>query len=383
MENAQSSEKTNASFRVAFGIGSWEFGLNLDDPSHLNVHEYCDLFGSELGAIASLADLDINYDEDDAIDFSQENLENIGNATAVFPGHSIFNFSFSLYIPLRIQRELLGPYFEDGIGTENLLIYNHNVYHGWVCYVVLVDPQKNTSPSTAIRLVREYLKMQIRLISTKLVFRFVGPSPFHADFWINADNAKNQNRERFRCEKMHREGYSTIIFHCCADEFSSAGDVCRKLFRTLDYELDLFYQIHRNNVDQFDQWEGHIAVSVGRVYDQIELTNGFQNIGIHVRSGRQLSKLHVALVRFESMHIHRIHQEDRSFSELYDGGRPVFLKSFVEASLSGRPVFATKQTKDFVAYTEARRTKAIEWIVVVAAGLVGGIAGSIATLLVR
>lgn len=119
------------------------------------------------------------------------------------------------------------------------------------------------------------------------------------------------------------------------------------------------------------------------MYDQIELTNGFQNIGIHVRSGRQLSKLHVALVRFESMHIHRIHQEDRSFSELYDGGRPVFLKSFVEASLSGRPVFATKQTKDFVAYTEARRTKAIEWIVVVAAGLVGGIAGSIATLLVR
>ena len=173
MENAQSSEKTNASFRVAFGIGSWEFGLNLDDPSHLNVHEYCDLFGSELGAIASLADLDINYDEDDAIDFSQENLENIGNATAVFPGHSIFDFSFSLYIPLRIQRELLGPYFEDGIGTENLLIYNHNVYHGWVCYVVLVDPQKNTSPSTAIRLVREYLKMQIRLISTKFVFRFL------------------------------------------------------------------------------------------------------------------------------------------------------------------------------------------------------------------
>ena len=382
MEISPSIEKTNTSLCIAFGIGSWEIGLNIDEPFCLNVHEYCGLFGSELGTIASLTDININYDENDAIEFSQQNFEHTGNGTAVFPGHSIFDFSFSLYIPLRIQRELLGSYFEDGIGTEKFVIHNHNVYHGWVCYVVLVDPKKNTTPSTAIRLVREYLKMQIRLISTKLVFRFVGPSPFHADFWIKADKEKNQNGERFLCERVHREGYSTIIFRCCADEFSSANDACRKLFGMLDYELDLFYQIHRNNVDQFDQWE-KISVSVERMCDQIESTNGFQNIGIHVRSGEQLSKLHVALVRFESMHIHRIHEEDRNFSELYDGGRPVFLKSFVEASISSRPVFATKQTKDLVAYIEARRTKAIEWIVVVAAGLVGGIAGSIATLLVR
>ena len=381
MKNTQNEEK-NTSFFVAFGVGSWEFGLNLNEPFHLNVHEYCDLLESELGTIASLTDLDINYDEDDAIEFSQKDFEHAGNVSAVFPGHSIFDFSFGLYIPLRIQRELLGAYFEDGVGTENFLVYNRNVYHGWVCYVVLVDSQKDTTPSTAIRLVREYLKMQIRLISTKLVFRFVGPSPFHADFWIKSDKEKDQYRERFLCERIHGEGYSTITFRCCSDEFSSADDACRKSFGILDYEMDLFYQIHRNNIDQFDQW-GHIAVSVDRMYDQIESTNGFKNIGTHIRSGGQLSKLHVALVRFESMHIHRIHQEDRSFSELYDGGRPTFLKSFVEASISGRPVFATKQTKDLVAYIEARRTKAIEWIVVVAAGLVGGIAGSIAALMVR
>ena len=249
------NDKGNQRFCAAFGVGSWEFGLRMDGSFLINVSEYCSRLKSELETISSLTDLEIIADEDDTVGFSEEHLQNTRFGTAVFPGHTVFKIRFALYIPLRIQEEILGPYFANGIGTERFIVHNHFLYHGPVSYVELVDAVDCRSPSTAVRLVREYLKNQLDLISSKLVFRFVGPSPFHGDFWLVTDKTLSQGSHLFSCETVEDRGYNKIKFHCCGDDFMSKSDACNKLFDDLDDELDLFYQIHRNNLEQYDQWE--------------------------------------------------------------------------------------------------------------------------------
>ena len=369
-------------FCAAFGVGSWEFGLRMCGSFHINVSEYCSRLKSELETISSLTDLEIIADEDDTVGFNEEHLQNTRFGTAVFPGHTVFRIRFILYIPLRIQNEILGPYFADGIGTEKFVVHNHFQYYGTISYVELIDADKCRSPSTAVRLVREYLRTQLDIISSKLVFRFVGPSPFHGDFWIEADNTLSQGSHLFSCETVEDEGYNKLKFRCCGYDFQSKDDACKQLFEDLDAELDFFYQIHRNNEDQYDQWKG-IELAVSKLSKKFNTRTRMRRFGVRFDTGVNISHLQMDLALFEAEHIQRRHYEDKEFMELYSREKPVFLKSFVQLSLSSRPLFATKQMKEVVTFIEARRTKAIEWTVLIAAGLVGGITGSIVTLLVK
>ena len=378
----QPNDNGNRRSCVAFGVGSWEFGLKMDGSFQISVSEYCSRLKSELETISSLTDLEIVADEDDTVGFSEEHLQNTRFGTAVFPGDTVFRTRFILYIPLRIQEEILGPYFANGIGTERFIVHNHFPYHGPVSYVGLVDAVNCRSPSSAVRLVREYLMNQLDIISSKLVFRFVGPSPFHGDFWLLTDKTMSQGGHLFSCETIEDKGYNKIEFHCCRDDFISKDDACNKLFDDLDDELDLFYQIYRNNIEQYAQWEV-IESAVWKLSKIINTNTRLGRFRIRLYGGEYISDLQMDLALFEAGYIQRQHHEDREFLELYSREKPVFLKSFVQSSLSSRPPFAVKQMKEVVTFFEARRTKAIEWTVLIAAGLTGGITGSIVTLLVK
>ena len=372
----------NRRFSAAFGVGSWDFGLRMDGSFQIDVSQYCSRLKSELETISSLTDLEIIADDDDTIGFNEEHLQNTRFGTAVFPGHTVFKIQFILYIPLRIQEEILGPYFANDIGTERFIVHNHFLYHGPVSYVELVDADNCRSPSTAVQLVRKYLKNQLDIISSKLVFRFVGPSPFHGDFWLVTDKTLSQGSHLFSCETVEDRGYNKIKFHCCVDDFTSKDDACNKLFDGLDDELDLFYEIQRNNIEQYNQWEV-VESAVWKLSKKVNTNTKLGRLGFRFYGGENISDLQMDLALFEAGHIRRQHHEDRAFLELYSREKPVFLKSFVQSSLSSRPVFAVTQMKEVVTFIEARRTKAIEWTILIAAGLMGGIAGSIATLLIR
>ena len=160
VDQDQNADKENPLFRVAFGVGSWKFGLKLNGPISLSVEEYCSRLSSELETISSLSDLEIVHDEDHDVIFTEKHLEDSEMGPAIFPGHTIFEINFELYIPFRIQQEIVGAYFDTDTMTEKFRIHTLP-YHAPVAFVELLNGGTSHNPSTAVRVVREYLRSEL------------------------------------------------------------------------------------------------------------------------------------------------------------------------------------------------------------------------------
>ena len=361
-------------FRVAFGIGCWNFGLKREGRFSLSIKDYRTLLTKELETIPSLNKLEIDVEEDDAIELNKGHLQITDSGLAIFPEFPYFSIRFELYIPFRIQREIVGPLFNSTLSTERFRIHNLFKYYGPVSVVELIDGKHTVCPSTAVQVVREYLKEQINRMSSSLVFESIGPSPFHVNFWLEGKKVLPQSEHQFECKQLNIPGYASITFFCCIDNFYSKKVACEELFDNLADELDLFYEIARSDRESLEMWD-KIEAAASRLCEYLQSTSQLERLRTSIGRGRELSKLHILLSSFESEYIRMTHFTDTQCRKLQTDDKPNFLRNFVEDSLTDRPVFAVKQMKDLVSFIEARRSKAVELMIVLVAAVVGGLAG--------
>ena len=147
--------------------------------------------------------------------------------------------------------------------------------------------------------------MQIQQLSSVLVLDVVGPSPFHADFWLEGFDVPRQQRHRFDLQKQEDIGYARVVFQCSSQEFPSSQEACESLFGSLSYELDVFYMIYRSNSQNLGRWAA-IEADAAQIFDRVPESGKFRKLQpffASINRGTEMANLHEKLLRFEADHI--------------------------------------------------------------------------------
>ena len=382
MGNHQGAKAEVPTFRVAFGVGCWDFGLRHDSPFPIDLNQYIALLREGLEAVSSLNNLEIAPRDREEIEINEEHLTETDAGPAILSHGLLYRIKFDLYVPFRIQKGLIGSHVQSETKTENFRVHVHYPYHSPVSYVELIKDNKSSDPSTAMQVFREYMRDQLDQSSSNVIFTFVGPTPFHADFQIEGYSTRNQTDNIFDHEQLNHPGYADITFRYCTDDIRTIEDACETLFYELDYELSLFYEIHRNDSQKYERW-AEIEQVTSNLTEHFKKSGWRERLCTARTRGRELAALYVSLAQFEADHILDEHYTNTAYRNIYKSKSSAFMKSFLEAALRDRPVFPTKQTTDLMAFIEGRRSKTVELLIVLIAAVVGGIAGSLITSIAK
>ena len=383
ISNSHESSGSSQISRMAFGIGSWDFGIRCDLTSRFTIAQYVNLLTHALESIPSLNNLEIVPEPDDHGDRVID--ANCGTSTPnglhIFSHGSLYSISFDLYIPFRIQIELGGPFVESDTNTEHFKVHTRYDYYSPVVFVELVGGDKPSVPSSAVMVIRDYLEFECERSSHNLLFSCVGPTPFHANFYIES-HPDSHVSDIFNCEDLRLRGYSKITFTYCVLSFGTMQDAFEDLMEELADELGVYYKVQRDDFRRYRQWH-NISTLLTHLTDHFDQTGWRKILWLTFTRGNDLNKLSVALARFEANRVSTEHSIAQAFRSTYSKRGGHFLKEYVEENIENRPIFPQDPTMDLVAFIEGRRIKALEFIVTLSAAIVGGIIGSLITLMLQ
>lgn len=177
----------------AFGIGCFHFGITPAMQSPFSPQDYATEIESVLKAIANISEIEVFCD--DPVDSTEQSFECNGDIPDFstgkdwFPYVSLLDISFDIYLPRRVQAEILETQ-EEFLKTqsEQFRILMRNCYYSPVAFITPLEAQTDEcNASDAVVLVRRYLEREIRKQGGKLALESTGPSPFHADFFLRLE----------------------------------------------------------------------------------------------------------------------------------------------------------------------------------------------------
>ncbi len=118
-----------------------------------------------------------------------------------------------------------------------------------------LSPTSLTKPSSAVRIIREYISNEIKTIETFLVNDCIGPSPFHADLYLNMeDYDSTQDGTYFEVQHKKKSTYDELFFKCSKHNFESEDDALMTLIDELESEIAFFYNFEVTEVRKIYQW---------------------------------------------------------------------------------------------------------------------------------
>lgn len=262
--------------------------------------------------------------------------------------------------------------------TERFRVHIHYPYHGPVAYVQLIGTLSD-SPSTAIQVVREYLKDAVDDLSEDLVFSCIGPSPFHADFQLVGCKSRNASGDAFVvCTKTGR-GYADITFQYCSSEIDP-NQAPKRLFDELDVELGFFYDIKDADRHRILRWR-EIREKMSSLTEHFGTTGFLANFRSIGSISRLITELYESVTQVEINEIFNDSFIKETYQYIYGRDESTYLEDFIKSEIDNRPIFPTKQVTNLLSLFESRRSKSVELLVFLAAAVCGGAVGSFITLL--
>ena len=223
---------------IPFGIGCFNFGINRLPPFKLTGKQYIADLKSSLELIPNISNIKIDVDESfKSIDTEiTKPIKSIKEGFGFFPpGMSFFSLQFNIYIPFRFQEGVRGEKLHTN--TENFKVYTNTAYHFIVTYIESLDSPDNCSPSDGVFVVREFLKKQFEKIKSNIRFECLGPSPFHADFFIKPGRDKDSGKYRkgLYSEQIEKLGYNLFNFYYDPSYFSDITYLTQDVFKLLNF----------------------------------------------------------------------------------------------------------------------------------------------------
>ena len=374
-----STESQDPARPLFFGVGCWDFGIRCQPSLEFTVEDYVAGLREQLEAIPSLNNLNITTlwdDTEDKITF--RHAQKTDDGMAVLAKGVVSRIDFDLYIPFRIQDGLARLRARSDTGTENFRIHVLYVYYSPVVFVELLDPTDPCTPSTAMVVIREYLWSELRK-THDLVFTYVGPTPFHADFRIEPGPVHHDDRT-FERTTLDSRAYSSIAFrYRPGSSLTNAQSAFEELVEEIGHELDVYYFLHRTTSENIEAWD-EIERLFLDIISHSERTGWWQRMRSARLQSRDIRKLSIRLARFQAEQISDEYAIRKAFYDTYERNIPCYLKPYVEAEMKERPVFPTVPVADLLGFFERRRSKGLELLVIVAAAIVGGVAGSLLTM---
>ena len=254
-------------------------------------------------------------------------------------------------------------------------------YFSPVAFVEVLNGKLPADPSTGVRIVREYLTRELADRQDNIVFNFLGPSPFHGNFFRESlpPDVTQTDSGLFTFEKLQLQGYADLTFRHSISDSPAPHEVLELLFDEIEDELGLFYEIHRIDSAKHDLWS-EIDKRLRAVMKEDKNGGWLNRLQQASSRGRDVAKLHNLVLEFEASQVFDQHLVRLHHREIYERDTPGFLKSFLDSALQDRPVFPVQQVAALVTLVDDRRSKALELLVVIVAAIIGAVSGALITL---
>lgn len=247
--SASPSEDVESEFQ-AFGIGCFHFGYNKSLPYRFDTAEYIRDVTQTLGSLTSVGDVKVSFLEVFAYSCDVEQAFRSIDDGVFFPHLDLFTVDFTVYIPARVTREIF-PHedMDDQVGTERFRVVMKHGFHSPVAIVECLNPSEYCVPSSAVRLLREYLEREFKKLKGPVTFQYLGPSPFHADFYVREEDDEG----KIYIAEIAGRGYSH--FECRCGAAVPPEQRVLEVFDLIRWEVDTFYEFERRYVKLLEDGE--------------------------------------------------------------------------------------------------------------------------------
>ena len=358
---------------IGFGVGCFHFGIKKETPFEFKGSEYISKLGEALEDIPNSRNIKISASDafGNVSGQIEDELPKIDEGKGFFPEVQLGFVEFELHIPFDEQAKLLESmqYIENF--TEDFKVTIHYGSRSPIAYVEPLFPSNDISPSNAVITVREFLETNLN--SDYIRFECIGPSPFHADFYIKESQHAPDNGFTHALKKKY--GYDTIIFNY-NPELYAKDKITNLIYTNIRIELDLYYFILQEHSYRIGEWETLTDIMDNLI--DLEQLNTFNYLKNAFKRSNLLNNTYINLVKFESRQLTYLNEEQDIYTLIYsvnDG----HLKYFIDTAIEENPTFPTEQLNKLIKFFESRRMKNMEIAVMLISGFIGGIAGALFT----
>lgn len=366
---------------LSFGVGCFHFKYLAQPPFEIKGADYLAEIKKSLQSITNISNLDLSISQsfEDTEHSKDDDSEYVDEGFDYFPylpfGDSI---SFDIYIPNRIQLEILSD-LQINLDTENFrvtIIYGSELP---TTIIELLNAPNEMSPSLAVMIVREFLNSQLKKNDSLIELIILGPSPFHADFYIYP-NGKLETEEKIKPIITKSKGYDKIVFEYNEKKFNELDQVRKLVHNSLIDHLGIFYLLQNGDLKRFHKWTT-INMLVDKLI-QFNKTKGLKYLWHRITKVYTLIEdITILIADFE---LYDIEYQTQITDELRYSTRDGIKNNLVDYIFELKKEikrYSTSQLREILSLIENRRSKKTENLIALIASILGGIIGSIITLI--
>ena len=359
----------------AFGIGCFHFGPQPSAPETLTWGQH---FTNVETALRDVGAQDVSARYDDELERRRvrepgSSYSSIEDGEGVLPVSAFTRLAFRLPVPAAFQRTVSSS------RPVHTTEYTVSISYGYYLPVAFIASETPTdsNPSGGVMVTREFLRD--RLQSSNLAsFECLGPSPFHADCYLEPREPRDANDQLLECERIRTRAYDVLRFSYDPSA-QSATDAREALYDSLEDELSFYYNIFWSERRRYRAW-----VPIDQLVDDL--------VDLHSRNGTKAQikrvattpkltgRAFIALARFETDALLEDRELQSSFAATHGAG-DTFLKEQTAAEMADRFEFPIAQLSGLVGRFDQRRSGAAERAVLLLGPIIGVIAGALITIL--
>jgi hypothetical protein len=370
---------------LVFGVGCFNFGVNLNVAGSINASKYAALLEKSLYEIDYIERNSVVIDYDNSLEFSirkDASIELLGDGGG-FPLPPFFKLQFSISIPKHVQEEIgkeMGTAFNIQKSIHITII---DTFHGSITFVQH-ESDSVSDASWSVVLIRKYFEKHFK--SDLVYFENIGPSPFHVDFSIAAatdfEQISELDENGFSATTIPRRGYDHVHFLYLNTKYKTDKKALEELIQHLDHEIDFFYLVNKFRIIKMREWD-EIDLLYNKLIESTSKYDWFSRIKLtFAPDGRMTNQLLHKLTSFEIMDFDFTTTLEADFDSTYSKGTPTYLQKIIEKEYRRRTEsYPTKQVIYFLEFHEKRLLQVWQTSLLAISALVGALIGSIVTAL--
>lgn len=358
-----------------FGVGCFHFGYRRKLPFEFKTEQYIEELGAALKSLPSIDELVIDHEESFNQSYQVDSEPpTLNSGKGPFPVVTFMTVKFSIYIPFRVQEEVLETTGGGHIGTEKFSVLMLDTFYGPVTFIECIEAPADCRSSDAVRLLRLYLQREFKKIKGPICFEYIGPSPFHADFILKGNG---DAYGVFASQIVPRRGYDQVVFECVTSGMPSDDDLA-SLYDELDGEIGLFYSIQGRNVTFMERWTQLIEEweSLREIVEkEVRIFDIPHRMEVHRASKQLISNAYSFGAELDIAR----QDKDQELASEYDKGTPVYLEKFLRSKAERLPEYPVATVLGWAQHVNEASFKQAEIVAVIFAGLIGGVVGALFT----
>lgn len=370
--------------RTYFGIGCFNYGLNLEPPFKI---KYVEELEKALQALPNIENLNILISSKaDALEVEiDEELPTIDQGEFSFMPVDISRIHLEIHLPQRVQEDILAPLdIRPETYTTTFVVDTIYSYHCPVSFVELVGCSAKPKPSNAVIILREFFKNNINgNQDNPILFECLGPSPFHVNCSIEEARIVDDSEVfDYECKKTMRRGYDEMSFLYDSRTYGSIAEAKEEIYHAVFDELGFYYRVIQQDVHNMRDWQRIEGWTSDLIKGQ--QTTGLKRIGNRLfKQWRLVNDIYTALIEFESDGFFLDHTTQRDYKDTYIDDSSACFKEYVDIIITERVKYPTESINALLNFFESRRAKSVELIILLFAGFIGGVIGSLITILAK